>query len=107
MRLYELRTYTLTSAEALAFYRDVIYPRHLTSAPLFGIQPHGFWTSLEEDDHRLFVLASMDEGADPRQIEEAYMQSPQFLSDVEGLDLSTMLDISVVYLTPTESSPLQ
>jgi hypothetical protein len=37
---------------------EQIYPRHLSSFPLFGIEAHGFWTAKEEVEPRLFVLAS-------------------------------------------------
>jgi len=30
---------------------EKIYPRHLNSFPLFGIEAHGFWTAREDVDH--------------------------------------------------------
>ena len=42
MRTFELRVYTLRTKEALDFYMQTIYPRHLNSFPLFGIVAHGF-----------------------------------------------------------------
>ena len=39
MRTFELRVYKLRTKEALDFYREKIYPRHLNSFPLFGIGP--------------------------------------------------------------------
>jgi hypothetical protein len=41
-----------------------IYPRHLKSFPLFGIEPHGFWTVVADGQPRLFVLCSYASGAD-------------------------------------------
>jgi len=38
MRTFELRVYTLRSREALDYYVNKIYPRHLGSFPLFGIE---------------------------------------------------------------------
>ena len=58
MRTFELRVYKLRTQEALDFYREQIYPRHLNSFPLFGIEAHGFWTAKEDVEPRLFVLAS-------------------------------------------------
>jgi NIPSNAP len=40
--------YKLRTKEALDFYRERIYPRHLRSFPLFGIEAHGFWTAKED-----------------------------------------------------------
>ena len=56
MKTFELRVYTLRTKEALDFYREKIYPRHLNSFPLFGIEAHGFWTAKEDVEPRLFVL---------------------------------------------------
>jgi hypothetical protein len=36
-RRFELRIYTLPSKDALDFYKDEVYPRHLKSFPLFGV----------------------------------------------------------------------
>jgi hypothetical protein len=107
MRIYELRIYSLASRKDLDFYKDVIYPRHLTSGPRYGIRPHGLWTSPDDEEHRLFVLVSMDEGADLAALGKRYMQSPEFLDDVKGIDPPTILGVEVVPLSPTASSPLQ
>jgi hypothetical protein len=107
MRVYELRIYSLATREDLDFYKDVIYPRHLTSFPKHGLRAHGFWTSPGDEEHRLFVLMSMDEGADPAEVGRRYMQSPEFLGDVDGFDPSKILGVEVAELRPTASSPLQ
>ena len=59
IRTFELRVYKLRTKEALDFYMEQIYPRHLSSFPLFGIEAHGFWTAKEDVEPRLFVLASL------------------------------------------------
>ncbi|HEY8984785.1 MAG TPA: NIPSNAP family protein [Streptomyces sp.] len=107
MRVYELRTYTLASREDLDFYKDVIYPRHLDSFPKHGIRPHGFWTSPGDDEPRLFVLASMDEGADPAEVAQRYMASAEFKEDLEGFDASKISRVDSVILDPSTGSPLQ
>jgi hypothetical protein len=58
MRTFELRVYTLRTKEALDFYTQTIYPRHLNSFPLFGIEAHGFWTAMGDVAPRLFSLVS-------------------------------------------------
>jgi len=58
LRTFELRVYTLPTKEALDFYRRVVYPRHLNSFPLFGIQAHGFWIAKADTQPRLFALVS-------------------------------------------------
>jgi hypothetical protein len=107
MRTYELRIYSLANQEDLDFYKDVIYPRHLASGPKYGLRLEGFWTSPDDEKHRLFVLVSMDEGADPVELGTRYMQSPEFLDDVNGFDPSRMLGVEAVPLTPVASSPMR
>ncbi len=65
MRTFELRVDMLCTKEALDFYMEEIYPRHLGSFPPFGIEAHGFWTAKEDVEPRRFVLASYAAGKDP------------------------------------------
>ena len=62
MKTNELRVDKLRTKKALDFYRDVVYPRHLNSFPLFGIEAHGFWTAMADVQPRLFVLVSSAAG---------------------------------------------
>ena len=82
MRTFELRVYKLRSKEALDFYMNEVYPRHLTSFPLFGIEGHGFWTAKEDAEPRLFVLASYAAGDEPGEVAQRYMQSKEFADDI-------------------------
>jgi hypothetical protein len=75
MRTFEVRVYTLRSKEALDFYREQIYPRHLGSFPLFGIEAQGFWTAREDATPRLSVLASFAAGEDPGEVVIRWRQS--------------------------------
>src|ERR1017187_5998625 len=81
MRTFELRVFKLRTKEALDFYREKIYPRHLNSFPLFGIEAHGFWTAREDVEPRLFVLASYAAGEDPGEGARRDMQSTEFADD--------------------------
>ena len=62
MRTCELRVYSLRTNEALDFYRQMIYPRHLNSFARFEIEAHGFCTAAADVEPRLFVLASCAAG---------------------------------------------
>ena len=57
MRTFQLHVYKLRTKEALDFYTNEIYPRHLRSFPLFGIEARGFWTAKEDTEPPFFVLA--------------------------------------------------
>lgn len=106
MRTYFLRTYTLANHEDLDFYKDVVWTRHLNSCKEFDIEPHGIWTSPRDEEPRLYVLESFPEGSDPAEVGRRYMQSPGFRSDMEGFDMSKVLGVDLLPLTPTHNSPL-
>ncbi len=107
MRTFELRVYKLRTKEALDFYMNEIYPRHLRSFPLFGIDAHGFWTAKEDAEHRLFVLASYGAGEDPGEVAQRYMQSEGFAEDIRNFHVSDIIGVESTILVPSTSSPLQ
>ena len=107
MRTFELRVYKLRTKEALDFYMNQIYPRHLSSFPLFGIEAHGFWTAKEDTDSRLFVLASYAAGEEPGEVAWRYMQSKEFAEDIRNFDVSDIVGVESTILIPSTSSPLK
>jgi NIPSNAP len=107
MRTFELRVYTLRTQEALDFYRVHIYPRHLSSFPLFGIEAHRFWIAKEDVEPRLFVLASYAAGEEPGEVARRYMQSTAFAEDIKNFDVSDIVGVESTILIPSTSSPLQ
>ena len=107
MRTFELRVYKLRTKEALDLYMNQIYPRHLRSFPLFGIEAHGFWTAKEDDEPRLFVLASYAAGEEPGEVARRYMQSKEFAEDIRDFDVSDIVGVESTILMPSPSSPLK
>ena len=107
MRTFELRVYKLRTREALHLYMDEIYPRHLNSFSVFGIEAHGFWTAKEDPEPRLFVLASYGAGEDPGDVALRYMQSEGFAEDIKNFDVSDIIGVESTILVPTSTSPLQ
>ena len=107
MRTFELRVYKLRTKEALDFYGEQIYPRHLGSFPLFGIEAHGFWTAKEDVEPRLFVLASYAAGEQPGEVARRYMQSKEFAADIRGFEVSDIVVVESTILIPLTSSPLK
>lgn len=106
MSIFQLRIYTLKDEQSLNFYKDEVYPRHLGSTAKFNITPHGIWTSPEEDAHKLYVLVSYPDGTDLGTVELAYAQSPGFIDDIRDMDLSHIVDVTSIRLTPSTGSPL-
>ena len=106
-RKFELRIYTLPSKEALDFYKDDIYPRHLKSFPLFGVEAHGFWTPSSEISHQLYALVSYPNDVEPSEVVLKYMNSKECADDIKGFDPKTMVSVETTFLRPTDSSPLR
>ena len=106
-RKFELRIYTLPSKDALDFYKDEVYPRHLKSFPLFGVEAHGFWTPPGEAGHQLYVLVSYANNQEPSEVTQKYMNSKEFADDIRDFDPMTIVSVETTYLRPTDSSPLR
>jgi hypothetical protein len=104
MSVYELRIYSLASAEALEAYRTVYYPNHEVSLQkLFGVTVHGYWSAAL----RFFVLLSYPEGADPDEMRQQYREHPESAANMPGFDPAVIRDVSVTLLTPAAGSPLR
>jgi hypothetical protein len=107
MKTFELRVYTLRSREALVFYKDNIYPRHLRSFPLFGIEAHGFWTAPGDIQPRLFVLVSYAADEDPGEVARRYMDSTEFADAIRNFNVSDIVGVESTILVPSTNSPLK
>ena len=107
MRTFELRVYTLRTKEARDFYMKQVYPRHLTSFPLFGIEAHGIWTAKEDVEPQAFVLVSYAAGEEPGEVVRRYTQSTEFAEEIKGWDASNIVSVESTILIPSTSSPLQ
>ncbi|GGP73885.1 NIPSNAP family protein [Saccharothrix coeruleofusca] len=104
--MYQIRIYTLRTAEALRQYATVHWPRHITSMPSFGVTVHGFWTEHQAGAHRLIALLSFQEGIDPAEFTAAYLASPELSEDMWGFDIGDIVDVEELLLDPVAGSPL-
>ena len=107
MRTFELRQYALRSKEMLDTYMNQVYPRHIHSFPLFGIEPHGVWTVKDSAEPLAFVLVSYPEGEDPTEVVQRYMGSSEFAEETKGWDRSNIVAVQSTILTPSTNSPLK
>jgi hypothetical protein len=107
MSIFQLRIYTLNDEQSLNVYRDEIYPRHVESLQRFDIAIHGIWSSPDDPAHKLYVLASYPDGTDLAAREQAYMQSREFLDDMRGFAVSSIVDVTSIELAPSDASPLR
>jgi hypothetical protein len=105
--VFQLRIYTLRSAEALDRYAAIHWARHIGSLEAFGVETHGIWTSRDGGENRLFALVSYEDGTDPARVETEYMASTPFAADMVGFDPHDIVDVSSVLLDATASSPIR
>lgn len=106
MRTFELRVYTMRTNDALDFYTNTIYPRHLLNFHLFGVQAHGIWTAKDDPLPRAFMMVSYTEGDDPGEVAQRYIQSPEAANDARGFDVANILNVESTILIPPTSSTL-
>ena len=105
--MFQLRIYTLRSAQALERYATVHWARHVPSLATFGVTTHGIWAQHGDDDHRLVALISYPDGADPAALARDFMASPEFASDMEGFDPEDIVAVDAMLVEPTSSSPIR
>jgi hypothetical protein len=98
--MYQLRIYTLRTADALERYATVHWPRHIPSLRAFGVTTHGIWTQANGDAHRLVALVSYPHGLDPVVVTSAYMASPGFAADMDGFDVGNIVSVEELLLDP-------
>ncbi|MDY7083994.1 MAG: NIPSNAP domain-containing protein [Actinomycetota bacterium] len=104
--MYQLKIYTLRTAEALQRYATVHWPRHIASMPAFGATVHGFWTDHQAGAHRLIALLSFRDGIDPAEFTAAYVAGPDLAADMQGFDVSEILGVEDLLLDSVAGSPL-
>jgi NIPSNAP len=104
--MFQLRTYTLRSAEALEKYATVHWARHVPTFNAFGVTTHGIWTERGEAN-RLIALISYPRGIDPAALTSEVMASPEFKADMEGFDPHDIVSVDSVLLDSTKSSPIR
>ncbi|WP_315703942.1 MULTISPECIES: NIPSNAP family protein [unclassified Bradyrhizobium] len=105
MKTYEIRTYTLKSAEAATAYRE-IWTKHIESLKAFGIVTHGVFT-VASDPAKVVALVNYPEGVDPKVATDRYMASEMFKADMAGFDFAWFCSVEATLLIPETFSPLQ
>jgi hypothetical protein len=105
--MFQLRTYTLRSPDALQRYAAVHWGRHLTTFATFGVTTHGVWTERGGGVNRLVALIRYPRDEDPEQLTRQIMDSPEFAADMAGFDVDEIVDVQSVLLDPTSISPIR
>lgn len=102
--MIQLRIYTLRSTNALERYAAVHWARHLDTFATFGVTTHGVWT--ERSGNRLVALIGYPPGADPDDLTQRIMTSPEFAVDMAGFDVGDIVDVETISLDPASFSPI-
>jgi hypothetical protein len=105
--MFQLRTYTLRSPEALQRYAAVHWARHLETFKTFGVTTHGVWTERTGGANRLVALIHYPADADLAQLTRHVMTSPEFTADMAGFNADEIVDVQSVLLDPTAFSPIR
>lgn len=105
--MFELRTYTLATTEALQQCETVHWARHIPTLTTYGITTHGIWRQVGPGQPHLSVLVSYREGADPSAVTAEYMGSQDFHDDMAGFPRTEILGVESTFLEPAENSPLR
>ncbi|MFJ3303821.1 NIPSNAP family protein [Streptomyces sp. NPDC086549] len=109
MPQYQLRIYTLRGPDALSAY-EKIWAQHIPGMAKQRITTHGVWTvpaAPGSETPRLYALISYRDIDNVQERLEAYLSSPEFRADMEGFDISQIIDVDESVLTPTADSPLR
>jgi hypothetical protein len=104
--MFQLRIYTLRSPQALHQYATMHWARHVPTFETFGVTTHGVWTERSGDANRLVALIGYPPDADPDQLTQHIMSSPEFAADMAGFDVDDILDVQTTLLDPTSFSPI-
>jgi len=105
--MFQLRIYTLRSAEALKQYASIHWARHIPTFQGFRVTTHGIWTERGGNANRLVALISYPNGTDPTELASEVMASPKFAADMEGFDPQNIVAVDSIPLDATGSSPIQ
>jgi hypothetical protein len=104
--MFQLRIYTLRSAEALERYATVHWARHLATFGSYGIATHGVWKERSGSAHRLVALIRYPSDADPGQLTRHIMAAPDFAADMAGFDVDEIVDVQSMLLDPASFSSI-
>lgn len=105
----QLRIYTLADAESAKTYFDIHWKRHLESLPKHHIQVANVHLEVQDDKSeptRIFATVFADDQYDLNQLNDDYMKSPEFHEDMDGFDMSKILNVETIDLKPFKDAGL-
>ncbi|WP_392871894.1 NIPSNAP family protein [Streptomyces sp. LN499] len=99
----------MRSPEALVAYES-IWSKHIPGLAEHRVTTHGVWTvpaTRGSEARQLYALVSYRDVDDVQERMEAYLSSREFRADMEGFDISQIVNLAESVLTPATDSPLR
>lgn len=95
----QLRIYTLQDKISADNYFRNCWPKHMISLPRFGIYVNDVFLGGAGQENQIIAVVTLPEGCDVKQLNEAYMQSDDFHSDMAGFDLSGIIRVDEIMIS--------
>lgn len=105
--MIEVRTYTLASMQSLERYADVHWARHIPSLAKYGITTLHIWQETLGAQPRLIAVVKYATGVDPKAATAAFMDSSEFMADMDGFPMDDILNVQSIYVKPGVKDPQQ
>ncbi|KHE02318.1 hypothetical protein GC090_10650 [Pantoea sp. JZ29] len=94
----QVRIYTLKDKQSAEIYFHRHWPRHMASLPAFGIYVNHVYLGKE---CQVIATVTYQEDAEIQAINQKYMASKEFMSDMEGFDMSSILRVDEIIIKET------
>lgn len=89
----QVRIYTLKDRQSAEIYFHRHWPRHMVSLPAFGIYVNHVYLGKE---CQVIATVTYQERAEIEALNQKYMTSKEFMSDMDGFDMSSILRVDEI-----------
>lgn len=89
----QVRIYTLKDALSAETYFHTHWPRHMVSLPTFDIYVNHVYLGA---NNQVIAVVTYKNGADIQAINQKYMVSAEFRADMQGFDMSSILNVEEI-----------
>ncbi|HCI6133367.1 MULTISPECIES: hypothetical protein [Klebsiella] len=89
----QVRIYTLKDTQSAEIYFHRHWPRHMVSLPAFNIYVNHVYLG---NECQVIATVTYQKEADIQAINQKYMNSDAFMSDMEGFDMSSILRVDEI-----------
>ncbi|CRH33533.1 Uncharacterized protein BN1183_AV_00310 [Pantoea ananatis] len=97
-KMKQVRIYTLKDSQSAEIYFHKHWPRHRVSLSAFDIYVNDVYLG---ENCQVIATVTYQEGADIQAINQKYMSSEAFMSDMKGFDMSSILRVDEITIKET------